>query len=126
MKETLVDLDGELCIAWTDDYEVKGVPSRVTNYWPTGARTAPFCNVYGYTLPAAVRSLTSGRYELIPQVQPFYGNRLIVQLIDGGTTKAIKHTIEPIPCPKVRAGIETRWRDGYWQKHLRSKGWVAA
>ena len=32
----------------------------------------------------------------------------------------------PIPCPKVRAGVETRFYRGYWQKYLQSKGWVAA
>lgn len=30
---------------------------------------------------------------------------------------------EPIPCPKVRAGIQTRWRDGMWRKLLKS-GWT--
>ena len=29
---------------------------------------------------------------------------------------------EPVPCPKVRAGIETRWHEGHWQKLLK-KGW---
>jgi hypothetical protein len=32
----------------------------------------------------------------------------------------------PVPCPKVRKGIETRWHQGAWQKYLQTKGWVAA
>lgn len=31
----------------------------------------------------------------------------------------------PLPCPKVRKGIETRYRQGRWEKCLRT-GWVAA
>lgn len=33
-----------------------------------------------------------------------------------------------IPCPKVRAGVETRWSpsQGAWQKYLKTKGWVLA
>jgi hypothetical protein len=33
--------------------------------------------------------------------------------------------VEPIPRPKVRAGIETRYRYGRWEKLLK-KGWVPA
>lgn len=32
----------------------------------------------------------------------------------------------PIPCPKVRAGIETRYKNERWQKYLKSSGWVTA
>lgn len=31
----------------------------------------------------------------------------------------------PYPCPKVRAGIPTRYRNGYWEKCLRT-GWQPA
>lgn len=33
-----------------------------------------------------------------------------------------------IACPKVRAGIDTRWNGdrGYWEKYLQSKGWIQA
>lgn len=35
---------------------------------------------------------------------------------------------EPIPCPKVRKGTETRWSgvNGQWEKYLASRGWVPA
>jgi hypothetical protein len=32
----------------------------------------------------------------------------------------------PVPCPKVKAGTETRWHAGRWQKYLKTKGWVTA
>lgn len=37
-----------------------------------------------------------------------------------------QHSTAPIPCPKVRAGIETRYRDGRWEKYPKSSGWVPA
>jgi hypothetical protein len=43
-------------------------------------------------------------------------------LADGGATRAIIVETIPIPCPKVRAGIETRWHNGQWQKLLKT-GW---
>jgi len=33
---------------------------------------------------------------------------------------------EPLPCPKVRRGIETRYRDGQWERYLKMEGWVRA
>jgi hypothetical protein len=47
-------------------------------------------------------------------------------LPDGGKTVAIASMVTPIPCPKVRAGIQTRYRNGRWEKYLKSAGWVAA
>ncbi len=31
-----------------------------------------------------------------------------------------------VPPPNVRAGTETRWYRGQWQKYLKTKGWIAA
>lgn len=49
-----------------------------------------------------------------------HGGYLIAVTPDQG--EAIK---TPIPCPKVRAGIETRYAYGKWEKALKS-GWVPA
>jgi hypothetical protein len=51
------------------------------------------------------------------------GNYLDGGLVDGGQTKSIKTETIDVPRPKCR--VETRWRDGRWEKLLR-KGWVAA
>lgn len=42
-----------------------------------------------------------------------------------GDTKATHSETVSAPGPKVRAGIETRWYRGHWEKLLK-KGWVPA
>jgi hypothetical protein len=51
------------------------------------------------------------------------GNYVRCYLPERGSTKATMVRSESVPCPKVRKGIETRWRDGRWQKLLRA-GWT--
>jgi hypothetical protein len=40
-------------------------------------------------------------------------------------TEAAHRDVEPVPCPKVRRGVKTRWKDGRWEKLLKS-GWTPA
>ncbi len=47
-------------------------------------------------------------------------------LKDGGRTKPAFVEETPIPCPKVRAGIETRYMNGGWEKLSKRQGWVPA
>jgi len=47
-------------------------------------------------------------------------------LKDGGATKAVTVETTAVPPPKVRAGVETRWHGGRWQKYLKRDGWVNA
>jgi hypothetical protein len=47
-------------------------------------------------------------------------------LSEYGNTRSMAIETEPIAAPKVRKGIETRYRDGRWQKYLKSEGWVTA
>lgn len=54
------------------------------------------------------------------------GNYFYGTMAQGGSTPAIITEESEVECPKVRAGIETRWKDGCWQKYLKTKGWVAA
>jgi len=96
-------------------------PELVTNHWPVG-RIEPWidlekhngCDVsrqnscnYGYTLRLAA-------YDYV---------RLYLK--DLGKTESIHTTIDPLPCPKVRKGIETRYRWGKWEKYLKTQGWVS-
>lgn len=39
---------------------------------------------------------------------------------------AFEQVNTPIPCPKVRKGIETRYRNGNWEKYSKAKGWIRA
>lgn len=43
-----------------------------------------------------------------------------------GSAPASSTEIVPVPVPRVRAGIETRWHQGEWQKYTKAKGWVRA
>jgi|SRR6516164_2379077 hypothetical protein len=47
-----------------------------------------------------------------------------------GDVKALSVDVTPVARPKVRPGVEVRWHHdgyrGYWQKYLKTKGWVAA
>ena len=45
---------------------------------------------------------------------------------ENGKVTALATEVTDYPCPPVRKGIETRYRNGGWQKYLKSKGWVAA
>lgn len=37
-----------------------------------------------------------------------------------------EQVIEPVACPKVRKGVETRYHFGRWEKFLKADGWIAA
>lgn len=50
---------------------------------------------------------------------------LNLRLKDDGRTMPVAVEKEPVPCPKVRKGQETRYRYGVWQKYT-AKGWVSA
>ena len=47
-------------------------------------------------------------------------------LTEAGATLPIAVEQVPIPCPKVRKGIEVRYTRGAWRKCLKSQGWVYA
>ena len=48
------------------------------------------------------------------------------QLLNAGGTLPIHTDITPVPCPKVRKGIETRWKSGLWEKYTKAHGWQLA
>lgn len=50
------------------------------------------------------------------------GGRYAVRI--DSKAKAVRAETIPIPCPKVRKGLETRYANGHWQKYLKSEGWV--
>lgn len=47
-----------------------------------------------------------------------------VELWIGGQQVADIQEAQPIPAPKVRVGVSTRYRNGVWEKELK-RGWVA-
>ena len=103
-----------------DSFPLYDKPEKVILHWPIGSVYPPIGidsyeghevtknSSYGYSIRAAAYQYSD-----------------IYLIIDQGRTKSIHTIVEPIPCPKVRKGIETRWYNGRWEKLLKS-GWVPA
>jgi hypothetical protein len=93
--------DGLLCVVWRDRQFSE--PVEVELWWP-------ICGVSKATFDAE-----------------YAGRTCEGSLRNGGRTESIYTEKHPVPCPKVRKGIETRYRNGRWEKYLISaKGWTAA
>lgn len=116
-KTTLVDCDGELCALCEDS--LSSTPEIVRSWYPFGIRTRDFVLQYGGKKIG--QSLRESQRNLAYDFKDEDG--LTYQLTAGGKTKPCKNETRPFPCPKVRGSIETRYRDGSWQKRLHT-GWV--
>jgi hypothetical protein len=121
-KDTLVDLDGFAVVRSPMIYSDK--PEEIVNYYPTNIRSKDLEYNYGKTLPADLSYSGTGVYAIVDG--SYYPSPLRIALPQLGQTKCIKQEVIPIPCPKVRKGIETRWRNSRWEKYLKSEGWVTA
>lgn len=118
LKGTLEEKDGRLCIRYEsrDDME----PTLRIMYWPVIRYTG---NGYGY-LPKAgdcVEDVREGTWIASDCVS----KKVTGTVFMDSKAQAIHYTKEQIACPKVRNGVETRYRDGAWQKLLK-RGWVRA
>jgi len=122
-NDTLIDLDGWAVVR--SPYVCSDKPEEIVNYWPIGMRTKDLTEHYGIPVPAELRYLGDGVYS-VETGRPRYCAARVVRLTEGGKTKSIKYEVNPIPCPRVVKGIETRWRNSRWEKYLKSEGWVAA
>lgn len=99
-------------------------PMMVTNWWPIERV---------YPGEREVLDLTGARCELYPEGRVIFkmGTSPTAlwgrerHLADGGKTLPIHTENIPIPPPKVRKGIETRYHAGNWHKKLKS-GWTYA
>jgi hypothetical protein len=113
---------GTLCVCYALVHDSE--PKITVLHWPIveGSRQH-FLECYPeLDTDTPLHDIGNGAYQ-------FYrgnGSSPIARLKDGGQTQSIKTDTIDIPCPKVRAGIETRWYRGAWQKYLKSKGWVFA
>ena len=104
---------------WTVEhrYSVFAEPQWNTVAWKvTGARrTGPFAPDLADGLAVDHCGMGSDRFQAYAQ-----GDYLILETEHEGTV-----TLSDYPCPKVRGGIATRYRNGRWEKCLRA-GWVPA
>ena len=99
-------------------------PIRDVLYWPLSEERS-HC---GWLLEEKpVVSDSSGPiWRAAPACEHFWHIRhAFVCLRDGDGTKAVEVESFPVPCPKVRRGIETRRHNGNWQKLLKT-GWTYA
>jgi hypothetical protein len=96
-------------------------PEVITSWYPTGIPARDYPDYLGQRLEC----LGSGQYRPEgPRVNGFRP-QFVFALLKGGDTLPEFTEREPLPCPKVRKGTETRYCQGRWEKLLR-KGWVPA
>lgn len=117
-RDTRLDYrDGALCVRWAMSQSSE--PIMTVQWFPIHyTRRDTYADLIG--LHAEWRG--DGRYSVYAPG----GFWMDFGTIDGAKTASIAVENLPIPCPKVRAGIETRYRDGRWQKYLKTRGWIDA
>jgi hypothetical protein len=92
-----------------------------------GQRFHGYCRTCGQHQESPVHNTDTETYRL-SGYDGRYGGRLpngtsyTVHIDPRAAAIRIEH--EPVPCPPVRRGLETRYRDGAWWKFLKSAGWV--
>jgi hypothetical protein len=119
-KMTVDWRDGWLCVHDTDDDF--STPTRTHTWWPV--RQVPRSDAE----PIIGREAFEGRpgsYSARTAPYPA-GYWVELPLLAGGQTRPLATATEPIPQPRVRKGIETRYRTGRWEKYLKASGWVTA
>ena len=106
-------------------------PELIVHYWSTGINTHNFVDYYGPLDDQEIYQSSyyagTGRYQFRKKGQ-YLRPWIEINLIELGRTNSTKTDIIPIPCPKVKSGIKTRWSTwhGRWEKELKHKGWVPA
>lgn len=116
--------DGWMCaVCCYPDFDK---PEYQELWWPIERATAHDMEVL---------DLTGAKCELRPDGRVIYKlgksphalwSRDGQYLKDGSKTLPIHSVAIPIPCPKVRNGVKTRFFRGIWEKYLASKGWQPA
>lgn len=111
--------DGWLAIReednWTDE------PVKVITWWPIYQDSLASLN----SMELLDKECTyegSGVYNI--RIAPYQYRR--AALSQGGSTLPIATERVAIPAPKVRKGVQIRYRHGSWMKYLKSEGWVIA
>lgn len=96
-----------------------GEPKMIRQIWPIGSYRLTgmsYCTLQdAIGKPATIRDGAVSVYL-------GNGNHLNGNLVNGGSTQSIKTETLDVPRPKCR--VETRWKNGRWEKLLRT-GWVA-
>ena len=116
----IVKCQNKWCIE--DSYYLSSEPKMVTVYYPIG-KFSRIIDINYFEMTPVVKTNLPGEYMLY--INSTIG-RISIYLSDMGKTIPIETLIKEVSCPKVRKGIEVKWKNGCWQKYLRSAGWVSA
>jgi len=119
MTGRIVRHEGKLCVLYES---VNFSEPTMTRMWWVIERTTG--NPYTADRPKEgdiAQSQNSGDWRTIDPVT----NRSTGSVYIDGKKQAEHVDRVPVPLPKVRKGIETRWYMGRWEKLLKN-GWVAA
>jgi hypothetical protein len=124
-KDTLVERDGLLYVRSV--YPMYDEPKRQILYYPVSNGYGAQVRVDAYNREYLGQELSYNKVGCFYELDRGSMNgAIIIRLMNGGATQATFNELEEIACPKVRKGIETRFRNGRWEKCLKSQGWVSA
>lgn len=107
----------QLCVQYEMPYSDRPVLRRL--WWAVVQSTG---NPYTADRPEAGDVATSRHDNTWHTARPA-DRRSSGSVYAGG--EAVYHEEVPVPCPKVRRGVEVRWHLGAWEK-LSKRGWVRA
>jgi hypothetical protein len=115
-RHTLELKAGHLVIKTADTAYDK--PEWIVRYYPIGACNKSIADQYMYPIGAEMRETGTSSY--MPNVT---SDSRIFELINGGATKPL--LVEAFPIEKPKCKQDTRWRNGHWEKYLKTQGWVS-
>jgi hypothetical protein len=134
--DVLDKIDGQLYIKNTDVFHDQPIRrmlwwpiTRASGYlpcWFVPESTGEYCQQCGQRKDGIIHNLTPSALQLGGHDGRYRGqlaNGVTYQVEIDPRAQAVKIEEQPIPCPKVRAGIETRFYRGTWQKYLKTSGW---
>jgi hypothetical protein len=116
----LQDFEGRLYVVWDNVSELHPVITRM--WWPVEQSAGCAYNANRPSSGDIAVNQHDGRWVTHRESPTI--SRTGSVYVDGKKQAERVETIN-VPCPKVRAGVETRWYQGEWQKLLK-KGWVPA
>jgi hypothetical protein len=111
--------DGWLTIR--EEENLSNEPIKQITWWPIAKDTKTSLEAMDL-LDKEATYTSGGTYSI--RIAAYQYRRAI--LTDAGSTRPLAMEHQPIEAPKVRKGIEVRYRNGQWQKYLKSQGWVTA
>jgi hypothetical protein len=124
--EHLAERNGILYVA--SDYAFNDKPEKITRFYPCGNGYGGKIRVDSYNRELVGAKLEhsggGGCYLLRRPEDPYRSLRIDLQ--NGGATVPDFTETSEVPAPKVRKGIEIKWRDGRWMKYLKTQGWLIA